>query len=85
MSLPRIKVAKDKAELIQSLESSLGDANKELASYKKISTIVVAKEAFSVENGMLTPTLKVKRPQVNNRYLQLLEGWHNAPAKIVFE
>ena len=77
--------AKDKAELIQSLESSLGDANKELASYKKISTIVVAKEAFSVENGMLTPTLKVKRPQVNNRYLQLLEGWHNAPAKVVFE
>ena len=77
--------AKDRAELIQSLESSLSQANEDLAAYKKISTIIVAKEAFSVENGMLTPTLKVKRPQVNNRYLQLLEGWHNAPEKIVFE
>ena len=77
--------AKDKSELMESLSSSLGEANKELASYKKISTIVVAKEAFSVENGMLTPTLKVKRPQVNNRYLQLLESWHNAPEKVVFE
>ncbi|MEM1124340.1 MAG: AMP-binding protein [Bacteroidota bacterium] len=77
--------AKERAELIESLEASLGAANKELASYKKISTIIVAKEAFSVENGMLTPTLKVKRPQVNNRYLQLLEGWHSAKAKVVFE
>ena len=76
---------KDKKELVDSLETSLASANKELASYKKISTIVVAKEAFSVENGMLTPTLKVKRPQVNNRYLQLLEGWHDAPQKIIFE
>ncbi len=80
-----IGLAKDKAELQASLEESLAAANKDLASYKKISTIVIAKDAFSVENGLLTPTLKVKRPQVNNRYLQLLEGWHNAPAKIVFE
>ena len=77
--------AKNRDALVESLASSLGAANKELESYKKVSTIVVVKEAFSVENGMLTPTLKVKRPQVNNRYLQLLEGWHQDPAKVIFE
>jgi long-chain acyl-CoA synthetase len=80
-----IGTAKSKEELKASLEASLVEANKQIESYAKISTIVVAKETFSVENDMLTPTLKVKRPQVNSRYSQLLEGWHNAPEKVVFE
>ena len=80
-----IGMAKSQDELKASLEASLAEANGKLASYKKVSTIIVAKGAFSVENGMLTPTLKVKRPQVNNRYLNLLEGWHDKPEKIIFE
>ena len=80
-----IGMAKSQDELKASLEASLSEANGKLASYKKISTVIVAKNAFSVENGMLTPTLKVKRPQVNNRYLSLLEGWHDLPEKVVFE
>lgn len=80
-----IGMAKSQDELKASLEANLSEANGSLASYKKISTIIVAKDAFSVENGMLTPTLKVKRPQVNNRYLNLLEAWHNMPEKVIFE
>jgi long-subunit acyl-CoA synthetase (AMP-forming) len=56
-----------------------------LDSYQKISTIVVVKEAWSVENGCLTPTLKVKRNIVNQNYQNHLEGWHTASETIVFE
>jgi len=63
----------------------LSDLNNTLDSYQKISTIVVVKEAWSVENGCLTPTLKVKRNIVNQNYQNHLEGWHAASETIVFE
>lgn len=80
-----VGTAKSKQELKASLLKSLEEANSDLANYERISTIVIAKEAFTVENNMLTPTLKVKRPQVNQRYTDLLESWEKHPDKVVFE
>jgi long-chain acyl-CoA synthetase len=42
--------------------------NAELASYESIKKIVVMDEPLSVEGGLLTPTLKVKRKAVYERY-----------------
>jgi long-chain acyl-CoA synthetase len=42
--------------------------NAELASYESIKKIVVMDEPLTVEGGLLTPTLKVKRKAVNERY-----------------
>jgi long-chain acyl-CoA synthetase len=40
----------------------------EFPGYAKIYRVAVAQEAWTVENGMLTPTLKLRRAQVLNRY-----------------
>jgi len=56
-----------------------------LPNYRRVSTLVVVKEAWSVENGLLTPTLKVKRNVMNQRYKDLLMGWHEDKDAVVWE
>ncbi|MFM1847177.1 MAG: hypothetical protein RL417_651 [Pseudomonadota bacterium] len=49
----------------------LGDIdaiNKSLASFESIKRIFIVPEEMTVENGLLTPTFKVKRKSVANRY-----------------
>ena len=41
--------------------------------YAKIRRAALALEPWSVENGLLTPTLKVKRPQVVDRYREAID------------
>jgi long-chain acyl-CoA synthetase len=47
---------------------------KELASYERVRRFALLAEPFSVENGLMTPTLKVKRKEVESRYNELIES-----------
>ena len=80
-----IGLAKSSDQLKASLEKTLQEVNDALPNYQRISTIVITKEAWDVENGLLTPTLKVKRNKLYDRYRDLLVGWHELPENIVFE
>ena len=83
--LSEMGLAKSKDELSKSLSDTLDEANKNLPNYQRVSTIVVAKEPFSVEGGTLTPTLKVKRSKVNEKYRDRLLADCESVDKIVFE
>ncbi len=76
---------KSREALAEGLSTQLEAVNAHLASYKKVAAIVVVKEPFSIENNMLTPTLKVKRPQVHSTYKDRMEAWITSPDKVVFE
>ncbi|KPK24036.1 MAG: hypothetical protein AMJ61_14395 [Desulfobacterales bacterium SG8_35_2] len=41
-----------------------------LARYEKIKNFILLEEAFSVKNGLLTPTLKTKRKEVLKRFIE---------------
>ncbi|HHM02640.1 MAG TPA: hypothetical protein ENJ15_06465 [Caldithrix abyssi] len=45
-----------------------------LASYETIKKFVLARELFSIENGTLTPSLKVKRKVVEEMYADEIEA-----------
>ncbi len=45
-----------------------------LAQIEKIRRFVVAREPFTTENGMMTPTLKVRRHKVRENYWEKLDG-----------
>ncbi len=62
-----------KDDIKKSLQTSLGEVNSSLTKYEKISHIIVAKEAWSPNNDMITPTLKVKRKVVEERYSNLIQ------------
>jgi long-subunit acyl-CoA synthetase (AMP-forming) len=63
---------KSKDELGKSLSHTLHKANTDLPGYKKISHVMVVNEDWGIENNILTPTLKVKRTEVDKKYLDTL-------------
>lgn len=48
--------------------------NKELAQIEKIRRFVVAREPFTTENGMMTPTLKIRRHKIRENYWEKLDA-----------
>ncbi len=52
--------------------------NKNLASYESVKKFFTLPEDFSIENGLLTPTLKVKRNEVQKRFATEIESLYLA-------
>ncbi|MEO1434419.1 MAG: AMP-binding protein [Bacteroidota bacterium] len=76
---------KSKEELTKSLEATMLEVNNNLAKYTRVNTIVIAKEPFTTENGLLTPTLKVKRFNVHKKYAEKLRDYCEHEQNIVWE
>ncbi len=53
--------------------------NESLASYESIKKIRILPEEFTLENGLLTPTLKVRRAQVVKRFREEIEATYASP------
>ncbi|MCB0319920.1 MAG: long-chain fatty acid--CoA ligase, partial [Bdellovibrionales bacterium] len=51
--------------------------NKDLANYESVKKFAIVPEDFTVENGFLTPTFKVKRPVVLKAYVDLVESLYS--------
>ena len=47
--------------------------NKKLSKIEKIKKLIVLDEQFSIENGFMTPTLKLKRYKIIQEYRNELE------------
>ncbi|MFT6130946.1 MAG: long-subunit acyl-CoA synthetase (AMP-forming) [Neolewinella sp.] len=85
VSLSEIGEARPQDAVLEGLQGQLTFVNTKLASYKKVAAIVIVKEQFSVENDMLTPTLKIKRPKVHNRYKDRMLDWIESGVPVVEE
>jgi long-chain acyl-CoA synthetase len=48
--------------------------NAELQSYAKIKKFAILPEDFTIDNGFLTPTLKVKRKIITDAHRELLDS-----------
>lgn len=83
--LSEVGQAKSTSKLSKELEQRLDAVNNQLAGYKKMSTIVVVKETWTVENGLTTPTLKIKRNQVDKHYQENYASWHQDKSNVIFE
>jgi long-chain acyl-CoA synthetase len=60
------------------LESRVAQFNQHLASYETIKQFIIAPTDFTLENGELTPTLKVKRKVVTQKYQSQLDQLYEA-------
>jgi long-chain acyl-CoA synthetase len=75
VSLSEAAAARTQDAVSARLAEQAAKVNDGLAAYKKVAAVVVAKEPFSIENGLLTPTLKIKRSKMHERYKDQLLGW----------
>jgi long-chain acyl-CoA synthetase len=75
----------DKNELEAELAKHLSEVNGQIDGWEKMSALIVVSESWSVENNLLTPTMKMKRNKVEEKYGPRLESWAELRVKIIFE
>jgi len=54
----------------------INEVNNNLTLLEKIKKFTLIDESFSIENGLLTPTMKVKRNKVTSKYKNILENFY---------
>lgn len=69
----------------QELEALLEEVNRALPPYERLAFLAVAKDRWSVEDGFLTPTQKIKRAAIEERYAPALERWYASGRKVIWE
>lgn len=84
VNLSEVGLAAEKADMETAFIESLQKVNSDRAKFEQISTIIVQKEIWSEDNGLLTPTLKVKRGKIDDRYLENYLEWHEAPKEVIW-
>ena len=65
---------KDFFEKREKIKEIVENVNQKLSTIEKIKKFEIVKENFSIENGLLTPTMKVKRNKVFAKYKNILEN-----------
>lgn len=61
-------------ELRRTIEEAVARANAKLSAIERVRRIAILSEPFTVENGLLTPTLKLRRSRIVERHGGLLEA-----------
>lgn len=64
-----------RGSLHSSLEKLLEEVNAGLDKHERLRRLVVVKDSWAVENGFLTPTLKIKRNVIEDTYGARFEEW----------
>ena len=67
-------IVTDKEIYKEKIQKILENINKNLTLIEKIKKFVLIHEEFTINNGMLTPTLKLKRKEIIKNYKQQLEN-----------
>lgn len=71
--------------LYAQLEADLQQLNKTLEKHERIEKIVILSNSWTVENGLLTPSLKVKRNELEKIYLPHYPMWYSKSTTIVHD
>jgi long-chain acyl-CoA synthetase len=66
------------ASIVADVKKIVDQVNQHLSSYEQIKRFVVLAKEFSIEEGEMTPTLKMKRNVVENRYADVIEQMYTS-------
>jgi long-chain acyl-CoA synthetase len=68
-----------------SLKQRMETMNSELDPHERVKFLAVVDGPWTVSNGVMTPTLKIKRTVVEDRYQSFVENWYVQQRPVVWE
>ena len=81
----RGRVAAGEKEAVEAaLAAHLKAVNANLAHHEKLATFVVISDEWTIESGLLTPTMKIKRNKIEDRYGEHAAGWIEARKPVIW-
>jgi long-chain acyl-CoA synthetase len=81
---PQLKDPKIRAEFEAEMKAVLARVNAKVADYEQLSKIVVAKEPWSIDNGQLTPTMKIKRAKIEANVAPSVDAWYETKGQVIW-
>ena len=67
------------------LKRLLHEVNGKLEEYEQLGFLVVMQDDWQVENGFLTPTMKIKRSVVESTYAAQVSGWYARKQEVIWQ
>ena len=68
--------AQDEATLTAALAALRTELNAGLDPHERLDRLVVAADEWTIDNGLLTPTMKLKRALIEERFSDLVEAMY---------
>ena len=79
---PKMNDPQVRADVETQLAQHLKEVNSSLADYEKLRMLVIANEAWSIENGYLTPTMKIKRSRIEAAVESQVDSWYQKSGSV---
>jgi long-subunit acyl-CoA synthetase (AMP-forming) len=71
--------------MTQELQTLLEAVNQKLDPHERLDFIVVVKDPWSIDNGFLTPTLKIRRGVIEKHYEPAIDGFYACRRPVIWE
>jgi long-subunit acyl-CoA synthetase (AMP-forming) len=81
----RAKDGGSRGAMTRSLEEHVERTNGALDPHEHLEKLVVLTDPWTIENGMLTPTMKLKRSAIEGRYKGKVDAWYKEKARVLWE
>ena len=85
ITLSEVGKSKSKEKLSKGLLDTVTEVNPKLEKHEMIEKVVIMKEDWNVDNGLTTPSLKVKRNAIEKIHQPYYEEWFHREEYIIFE
>jgi long-chain acyl-CoA synthetase len=76
---------KTRADVEASLQEQLTQLNDELEQHERVAFLAVVEGPWSIENGLMTPTLKIRRSSMEERYVGCIDKWRTQDRRVVWD
>ena len=63
----------ENTELLNAIQDDINLHNEKFGQWEKIKKFELTSEPWTIENGLLTPTMKLKRKAIKSKYLDLIK------------
>ena len=70
--------------IVRSLGEHLEQVNRTVEAYERLAKLVIIGEPWTIENSMLTPTMKLRRDVIEARYAPYVETWYAHDATVLW-
>lgn len=80
-----LKEGQGRESIHKAMVELISQVNGRLDPHEKLKLLVVTRGEWSIENGILTPTLKIKRNVLENRFQDRIENWYDSDEKVLWE
>jgi len=76
---------KAKSEITDSILKTIGEVNPQIDQHEQVKVAIIVKTAWTVENELLTPTMKIKRNPIEKIYGPSYEKWYAMKEAVIWE